>query len=313
VLIGLTIGIFINHFLAVLFGAYIVALFPIENITIFVGFIFIIFGFYTLRISKELEDVKKSKVGAIITVAIAMFLGELGDKTQLTAIILASEASYPYVILIGTVSAMVLTSLFGIFIGVKFGSKIPEFSLKVVSSLVFIGFGLIKVIGNLPTLENSYLVIIGSAVLVVLYIILFVRFKNNFKELEQGTLQRKAEELQDYYLLINDKLKTICLGLETCKTCMGNTCLIGYTKSIIKKAINLEVIDLEELKFKITKDYDKIRINEALSIIIGILKTNWNKKEYYVLHELRRSFELVLFKSTIEATSYNEYIKKISN
>ena len=42
-------------------------------------------------------------------VALAFFLGELGDKTQLTAIALASSAAFPAAVLAGTVLGMVLS------------------------------------------------------------------------------------------------------------------------------------------------------------------------------------------------------------
>ena len=72
--------------------------------------------------------------------ALAFFIGELGDKTQLTAIILASDAVNPVFILIGTVSGMVLTGLLGIFVGIKLGNKIDEFYIKITASTVFFIF-----------------------------------------------------------------------------------------------------------------------------------------------------------------------------
>ena len=313
VLMGVTIGIFLNHLLAVLLGTFITSVIPIENISIFAGIVFIIFGYFSLQMTEELKDVKKTKVGVILTISIAMFLGELGDKTQLSTIILASEATYPYIILAGTVSAMVLTSIFGIYVGIKYGSKIPEFTLKVLSSLVFICFGLIKVIDNLPSSSNLILIIFGSFALIALYGYVFLRFRRKFNEFEQGTLQRKAEELHKHFLLIDERLKDICLGLEKCNTCQKNFCLIGYTKSIIKDAINKRNINLEDLSTKILKDYDKHKIVEALDIVLTFLKQDWNNKNYVVLHEVRKSFELILFSIKIEANSYDEYEnKKIS-
>lgn len=310
VLIGITIGIFFNHLLAVLLGTYITSLVPIENISIFAGIVFLIFGFCSLKTTKDVEHKKKKKIGAVLTIAIAMFLGELGDKTQLATIILASEATYPYIILFGTVSAMVFTSLFGIIIGMKFGSKIPEFALKVLSSFVFIGFGLVKILENLPSFINTFYCIFGVLIILVIYVVLLMNYKRKYDEFEYSVLQQKAEELQIYFSQMKQSLDEICLGLEVCKTCQNNGCLIGYTKSIIKQVLNKEQLELEDVKTKIAKYYDKTKVNEALNITVTILKNNWNNKNYIALHEIRKSFETILYSKSIEAISFDEYIIK---
>jgi putative Ca2+/H+ antiporter (TMEM165/GDT1 family) len=80
------------------------------------------------------------------TVAIAFFIGELGDKTQLAAITLAMDAAYPWIILLGTVSAMLVISAIGIGIGTVIGKNIPERLIKMVSAILFFVFGSIKLI-----------------------------------------------------------------------------------------------------------------------------------------------------------------------
>ena len=70
------------------------------------GAAFVGFALWTLKSDdEEEEEESKTSTGPTITVAIAFFLGELGDKTQLTAITLAADAKYPVMVLAGTVSA----------------------------------------------------------------------------------------------------------------------------------------------------------------------------------------------------------------
>lgn len=178
VIIGIAIGIFLNHLIAVLLGAYITSMIMIKQLTLIAGILFILFGLFSLRITGEVEESKKMSIGPIFTVALALFIGELGDKTQLTAIILASESSVPVLILFGTVSAMILTSLLGIYIGMKFGAKIPEFILKVLSSVVFIFFGTLKIISSVTFSSNELYFVIGSIVLIGVYSVLLFRFKH---------------------------------------------------------------------------------------------------------------------------------------
>ena len=98
---GILIGAFLNDGLAVLFGSLVSSFLPIKAIQIAAGFVFVIFGVRTLKpdLSEENYTGNNLKFGPILTVASIYFIGEFGDKTQLTAIVLASQAVYPVMIL----------------------------------------------------------------------------------------------------------------------------------------------------------------------------------------------------------------------
>ena len=64
------------------------------------------------------EDKKESKFGPIITVGIAFFLAEMGDKTQLATISLAVKYQSMINVLIGTTLGMVIADAIGIIVGV---------------------------------------------------------------------------------------------------------------------------------------------------------------------------------------------------
>ncbi|HHT65930.1 MAG TPA: TMEM165/GDT1 family protein, partial [Clostridiales bacterium] len=121
VLLGVLIGALLNDGLAVLLGSLVSTLLPIKTIQIVAGFTFIAFALWTLKPDGEEDESSehKMKLGPVLTVAIAYFIGEFGDKTQLTAITLASQAVFPVMILAGTVSGMILTGGIGIWIGRK--------------------------------------------------------------------------------------------------------------------------------------------------------------------------------------------------
>src|SRR6056297_3848201 len=111
VLLGIFIGSLLNHGLAVALGTVLSKRFPIDRIQIIAGLAFIFFAVWTLRNEDdEEEENEKIKYGAVITVALAFFIGELGDKTQLAAITLAAASKHLLLVLAGTVSAMVATS-----------------------------------------------------------------------------------------------------------------------------------------------------------------------------------------------------------
>jgi len=104
---------------------------------------FIFFGLWTIRGDKlEGEENKASKFGAVATVAIAFFLAEMGDKTQLATIALATKfPTSPVGILTGTTTGMLIADGIGIIVGVVLCKKIPERTIKLISAGVFIFFG----------------------------------------------------------------------------------------------------------------------------------------------------------------------------
>lgn len=146
VVAGIFIGILLNHLLAIIVGIYISNIIPMQMLQIIAGILFVIFGFIAFKTEKNAINNNKSfKFGITFSIAIAFFLGELGDKTQLTAMTLAMEGRWPLIILGGTTAAMLLVGCIGIFIIKSINKKIPTYIIKIVSGLVFIFLGLTKI------------------------------------------------------------------------------------------------------------------------------------------------------------------------
>ena len=156
VAMGIFIGIAVNHGLAVALGFLLGKMLPISFISTIAGLLFLYFGLASFQIDKEEED-DSSKMGMSIvsTIALAFFLGEFGDKTQLTATALASGSPWPFIVFAGTFSAMLATSALGIALGSLLGSKIPQHLIKGVSGMVFLVFGTQKLFEQLPVLMRS--------------------------------------------------------------------------------------------------------------------------------------------------------------
>lgn len=176
VLCGIFLGAFLNHGIAVWLGNYLCSIIPVETLQIIAGFAFVGFALWTLKIEKEEEEKKvKRSFGPIITVAMAFFIGELGDKTQLTAITLSTEATYPLLILLGSVSAMIVTGGLGIFVGRKLGNKIPELAIKLLAASIFMIFGVTKLFTTVPDKYLNPMVLV--AFFSIIGIISFIRIK----------------------------------------------------------------------------------------------------------------------------------------
>jgi hypothetical protein len=106
---------------------------------------FIFFGLWTIRGDKlDGEENRTTRFGPIITVTIAFFIAEMGDKTQLATIALATKFPENAIgVLVGTTTGMLIADAIGIIIGVVLCKKIPERTVKLVSAGAFMLFGFI--------------------------------------------------------------------------------------------------------------------------------------------------------------------------
>ena len=146
VLIGIFLATVLNHALAVAVGSLLmqIRIFDLVIQTAAAA-AFVLFGLWTLHGDKlEGEQDKPSRFGPVMTVAVAFFLAEMGDKTQLTTLALSAKyPSAPIFVLFGTTTGMLIADGFGIVFGVLMCRRIPERQVKLVSAAVFILFGFI--------------------------------------------------------------------------------------------------------------------------------------------------------------------------
>ena len=71
-----------------------------------------------------------------------IFLAELGDKTQLAAIMMTSKTKLPLSVFHGSISGLCLVTLVGVLLGEGLIAVIPQNILKKVAALAFIAIGL---------------------------------------------------------------------------------------------------------------------------------------------------------------------------
>lgn len=151
VLWGVLIATIFNHALAVALGTYLGTSFNMEMVKAIAAGSFILFGLWTIR-GDRLGDEHKRKltIGPVVTVAVAFFFAEMGDKTQLATVALAAKYEAPLPILMGTTTGMLIADAIGIYVGVVAGKKIPEKMVKWVSAMIFIVFGFIGLYTFVP-------------------------------------------------------------------------------------------------------------------------------------------------------------------
>ena len=115
---------------------------PVEWIKFVAGLAFIAFGFWTLR-GDHLDDEEEScKTGIhpFWLVFTTFFMAELGDKTMLSTVTLASTKPFLPVWL-GSTVGMVISDGLAIIVGKMLHAKLPEKAVKIGASLIFFVFG----------------------------------------------------------------------------------------------------------------------------------------------------------------------------
>lgn len=301
VLLGIFFGVLLNHGLAVAMGSLLSTMIPMNVIQMTAGFAFIVFAFWTLKPEKtEEEDAGGDKTyGPVLTVATAFFIGELGDKTQLTAITLSVDAAYPLLILAGTLSGMIVTGGMGIFIGKKLGDKIPEFTIKLLAAGVFIVFGAGKLLQTLPAEWLTPVHILAYTLLVIFPAGWLVNGLLQQRKLgRESAFIRRARELHDYYLQINEAVNQMCLDNDTCQNCVGNECMIGYTKYLIAQGMAEEPgARIEEPPDAETlhRVFDEHKTMRSLALTLSMMRRNHENFANPHLHRIRRNLETILF------------------
>jgi len=71
----------------------------------------------------------------------AIFLAELGDKTQLAAVTLSASTKKPLTIFIGTSLALVAVSAIGVAVGAGLSEVLPMAMIRKVSAAAFVLIG----------------------------------------------------------------------------------------------------------------------------------------------------------------------------
>ncbi|HEY9825370.1 MAG TPA: TMEM165/GDT1 family protein [Stenomitos sp.] len=74
-----------------------------------------------------------SRFKEFFTAFIAIFLAEIGDKTQLATLLMAAESHSPWVVFAGAAAALVATSLVGVLLGQWLARHLSEERLQTIT------------------------------------------------------------------------------------------------------------------------------------------------------------------------------------
>ena len=146
VLVGITAATALVHLVSVFVGAVLGAALPTTLINVLAAVSFVGFGFWTLR-GDELtaEDEQRAAQPArnvMFTFGTVFFLAELGDKTMLATITLATREGVVGTWLGSTVGMVVADGL-AIWVGRILGARLPEKAIRIGAAVLFFVFAVV--------------------------------------------------------------------------------------------------------------------------------------------------------------------------
>ena len=127
-------------------GAVVGAALPVRAINVAAGLAFLGFAAWTLRgdalSSAEADKAERATRSAVVAVGDAFFLAELGDKTMLATITLATREGLVGTWL-GSTAGMVAADALAIVVGQALGRRLPERVIRWGAAASFVVFGLL--------------------------------------------------------------------------------------------------------------------------------------------------------------------------
>ena len=148
VLIGITLATAIVHLFSVALGRFVGDQLADSQdlISIVAGLACLAFAAWTLRgdelTDEEADKARHSTGAAVLAVGVAFFLAELGDKTMLATVTLATQEGWLGT-WIGSTVGMVAADALAIVVGAVLGKKLPEKAIKYGAATAFAVFGLL--------------------------------------------------------------------------------------------------------------------------------------------------------------------------
>lgn len=144
-LLGIISSIIVSQLFATTIGFLLGEAIPLGLINLFAGLLFVFIGVKTLLAKHEKsedEEEPQCPVNPFWRVFTLYTLGELGDKTQITCIILASQNGNFVGTFLGAVLAMVLANLISFGLGRFASSQLSEKTIRIISAIMYLSFGL---------------------------------------------------------------------------------------------------------------------------------------------------------------------------
>ena len=140
---GILLATLVNHFLAALIGEQAATLLDGKWFRYAIAISFIVMAGWTLIPDKldEADAQKPPRFGAFVTTAIAFFLVEIGDKTQIATMALGARFHAVLPVMAGSTIGMMIANAPAVFLGNALIARVPLEAVRIFAALVLLANG----------------------------------------------------------------------------------------------------------------------------------------------------------------------------
>lgn len=142
IIAGIFVSTILNHALAGWLGVLVAHWLTPAVLRWVVAASFIGIALWTLKPDKLDDDAKLAGTNAFAATVVAFFLAEIGDKTQVATVLLATRFDALWQVVTGTTIGMLLANVPVVAFGSRFAQRLPLRTARMVAALVFLALGL---------------------------------------------------------------------------------------------------------------------------------------------------------------------------
>lgn len=131
---------------AIIIGAKLGTVLPLDIVAFVIGVLFILLGLVTLiKAFREPMTAARPKKGpAFFTAFLLILVSEFGDKTQITAGLLGAAYGRFALVFAGTMLALALAIGLNVFLGRLVAKRIPRKAVNIATGILFVLFGFLS-------------------------------------------------------------------------------------------------------------------------------------------------------------------------
>ena len=146
--LGILVATLANHFLAGSVGVFLSTLVAPEVLTWGIALAFLAFGVWALKPDTFEQKRELGRQGVFLTTAIAFFLVEMGDKTQLATVALAARYHTLITVVMGTTLGMMIANVPAVWLGETLARRVNMRLLRWVAAALFFLLAILTIVAG---------------------------------------------------------------------------------------------------------------------------------------------------------------------
>jgi putative Ca2+/H+ antiporter (TMEM165/GDT1 family) len=152
IVFGIVVATSTNHTLAALVGEWVRHAVPAPWLSWLVALSFFGVAAWALKPdeAKEARAVTTGNIGAFAVTALAFFIAEMGDKTQVATAVLAAQFGNIAAVVAGTTLGILIADVPVVLLGNAGASRIPFKLVRIVAAVLFAAMGVVALFAPLP-------------------------------------------------------------------------------------------------------------------------------------------------------------------